>query len=1005
MKLLNRLSTLGIVFTLIAALSLPSARVYAAGETVLNLPAPGSMVQLSQKFVPAYVKGISIYPDDPFKFDFIIDTGNMKLNDQQFKEESQKLIKYFMAALTVPEKEDWVNLSPYEKDRIIPESLGITEMGRDMLAQDYLLKQLTSSLMYPEKEIGKEFWSKVYEQAQKQFGTTNIPMNTFNKVWIVPSQAVVWEHENSAYVVRSHLKVMLEQDYLALNKNLNNEIFAASGMDKKGVETNAVASNVVREVVLPALEKEVNEGANFATLRQIFNSAILAAWYKQNLKESILGQVYANQNKVSGIDLADKQTKQKIYERYLQAFKKGAFNFIKEDNDPSSSQPVARKYFSGGVMNLAMVTDTVRGAANTLAPAAQASLADGVGSTNIVTVKVAGSEAKASPAMLTAEELREANRLVDGYTEEASTQIALTLGRSPLRGSYQPVARILGDPDDAKAKTWVLTEAKLNALREYYDSLQAAYPDSDYIKAAVRLLAAESVGGTLTDKQRSDILRGALKKTADALAAQKRQEARDKFGVISRRVATEGISDGVREAGRAGQEALPSYLEDQRAEIENAINVAVQQKLEMQAFRMGDKIFPIIEEGNDDLEGTDAYVDDPANPDPWFSGSTSVSIYALGVGSITRGLGFIPDEAYAGQFFAYMGQDAQEFRNITVEEKNRHGEMERFHLYDPELYALNPDRFIEVLKFKARKKFGDDSAESLAKLKVAVTVMNRPTEKAFIAALERMKASGIGVRSVLIAAGTIAHGKKAVLSPEQFEAKYGIPYGDEDVIMLTRGGPVEAGLTMADAKENEENGAIGALRIFSGNMQKNPAGGNMENQGQRYAFSDGSVDVDDNEVEIINQVREETGDAQAVLEGLRVFTTADMPSYVKTSTTVIVGSPFLGQPGVTQNADGMFEVKNITAALIANHVSDPAALAQDPWRQGGINLDAALYNTQVLRDGKGVVLPVSQQPIGQFMKIKGFKPVFINIERNINLPARLGMNPVGFPKERLAQAS
>jgi len=51
------------------------------------------------------------------------------------------------------------------------------------------------------------------------------------------------------------------------------------------------------------------------------------------------------------------------------------------------------------------------------------------------------------------------------------------------------------------------------------------------------------------------------------------------------------------------------------------------------------------------------------------------------------------------------------------------------------------------------------------------------------------------------------------------------------------------------------------------------------------------------------------------------------------------------------------------------------------------------------------MLPISQQPIGQFMKIKSFKPVFLNIERNINLPARLGVNLGNVPKEQLAQAS
>jgi len=42
--------------------------------------------------------------------------------------------------------------------------------------------------------LGREFWQKVYKKALINFGTTNIPIDTFNKVWIVPDQAVVYEN-------------------------------------------------------------------------------------------------------------------------------------------------------------------------------------------------------------------------------------------------------------------------------------------------------------------------------------------------------------------------------------------------------------------------------------------------------------------------------------------------------------------------------------------------------------------------------------------------------------------------------------------------------------------------------------------------------------------------------------------------------------------------------------------------------------------------------------------
>ena len=80
---------------------------------------------------------------------------------------------------------------------------------------------------------------------------------------------------------------------------------------------------------MPAIEKEVNEGKNFALLRQINNSLILATWYKTALKASLLGKIYVDRAKTDGVDQKDVNDNQKIYEEYLEAFKKGAYNFIK----------------------------------------------------------------------------------------------------------------------------------------------------------------------------------------------------------------------------------------------------------------------------------------------------------------------------------------------------------------------------------------------------------------------------------------------------------------------------------------------------------------------------------------------------------------------------------------------------------------------------------------------------------------------------------------------------
>ncbi len=358
-----------IIFILIAFIfnSIGPMPVYAED---FFLPKPGVMVHLSPAFNPPILRGIKVDSNNPFRFDFVLDQGdvlsspNASIGDpdqEQLKQESTKLIKYFLASLTVPEKDLWVNLSPYEKDRIVPESFGQTEMGRDLLAQDYILKQITASLIYPEDEIGKKFWKRIYEEAAKKYGSTNIPVNTFNKVWIVPEKAVVYENAKAgtAYVVESKLKVMLEHDYLAKQKH--------SGVLPltNGNDTSSIGVNIVREIVIPELTKEINEGKNFAQLRQVYNSLILATWYKKKIKDSILAKVYADKNKVTGLSSPNvligdpgRADVEKIYQQYLKAFQKGAYNYIKEEIDPITQQTIPRKYFSGG-FTAAMITPII----------------------------------------------------------------------------------------------------------------------------------------------------------------------------------------------------------------------------------------------------------------------------------------------------------------------------------------------------------------------------------------------------------------------------------------------------------------------------------------------------------------------------------------------------------------------------------------------------------------------------------------------------------------------
>ena len=111
--------------TSILFLSLSPGVTERAQAAPLALPAPDQFITATPPVSPPLLKGIQLYPQDPLTFDFIIDEGDKPLDTAAFQKETTRLIKYFLAGLTIPDDELWVNLSPYEKDRVATEALGL----------------------------------------------------------------------------------------------------------------------------------------------------------------------------------------------------------------------------------------------------------------------------------------------------------------------------------------------------------------------------------------------------------------------------------------------------------------------------------------------------------------------------------------------------------------------------------------------------------------------------------------------------------------------------------------------------------------------------------------------------------------------------------------------------------------------------------------------------------------------------------------------------------------
>ena len=93
-------------------------------------------------------------------------------------------------------------------------------------------------------------------------------------------------------------------------------------------------SQIVRQIILPEIEKEVNTGKNFAPLRQIYQALILAKWYKETIQNGLLDAVYTNKNKVAGVNLNDPAVKEQIYERYLRPTRRARLTTLRKTQHP-----------------------------------------------------------------------------------------------------------------------------------------------------------------------------------------------------------------------------------------------------------------------------------------------------------------------------------------------------------------------------------------------------------------------------------------------------------------------------------------------------------------------------------------------------------------------------------------------------------------------------------------------------------------------------------------------
>jgi hypothetical protein len=244
---------------------------------------------------------------------------------------ARKCVEYLFTCLTLPNDRFWVDLKPGEPGSVSDSLLSRTDFGKILLAADLRLKKDTSALTNPKTPTGKIYWERLYRKAG-ELGITG-PLPACNRVWVVPGDVSTDERSDGITIANSGLRVFVKPDGMPASP------------DQRMVQLQEYAGAQMQELIVPTLEKKVNESYAYWELRQVFRVLVLARWYKQ-----AAGQTELPAENLTALDTDYAYGVNDIYNDYLDSLKKGEYSVSETSNKLDVFlHLITRHYASGGI--------------------------------------------------------------------------------------------------------------------------------------------------------------------------------------------------------------------------------------------------------------------------------------------------------------------------------------------------------------------------------------------------------------------------------------------------------------------------------------------------------------------------------------------------------------------------------------------------------------------------------------------------------------------------------
>jgi hypothetical protein len=247
----------------------------------------------------------------------------------------------FMTGLAVPDNKFWVNLNPWEPDRIIDEQLKQSEVGRIMLEADLQMKRDFSNYGNPcANETGKALWDlldkkhdALVQWCMLKFpgeikNIDNVQFRPVTRHWIVPDKVYAYTNRTQIYIINATLRINSEpvanhssfqvynQDTGTLSKGCREEL------NKSAKEYGKYYKELEDYMILPYVVADVNRGGKYEDLRNVYVALALAQWYKSRITPhmDIFRDSLDSSNSTALISLRS-WSPNEIWDKYVYSFK------------------------------------------------------------------------------------------------------------------------------------------------------------------------------------------------------------------------------------------------------------------------------------------------------------------------------------------------------------------------------------------------------------------------------------------------------------------------------------------------------------------------------------------------------------------------------------------------------------------------------------------------------------------------------------------------------------